>query len=782
MIRAYSEWVVRKRWWIILASLPLILAAASGGRFITFSDDYRVFFSKDNPDLLAFEALQNTYSKQDNILFVVAPKDGNVFTRETLATVEWLTKESWQIPHSSRVDSVTNFQHTSAREDDLVVRDLVEEADKLSDNDLARIKVIALAEPALVNRLVSPRGRVAGVNVTVITPNKSTTEVPEAANYARELAKQAKARNPNLDVYLTGIVMVNNAFNEEAMRDMKTLVPIMYGVILLVTFLLLRSATSTVTILFAIGISILTAMGMAGWLGVKLSPTSAGAPTIIMTVAVADCIHLLLSMFHFMRQGMEKNRAIVESLTVNFRALFLTAIDTIIGFLTLNTSSVPPYRDLGNMVAMGVAVAFLFTMLLLPALLAAIPLRAKSVSWTVEELPIGRFADWIIRNRKRVLWGTCLASLVLIACIPLNEFNDLFAHYFDHSTEIRKHNDFADANLAGAYLIDYSIRSGQSGGVTDPAYLKKLEEFAQWYKSQPGVRHVNVFTDVMKRLNKNMNGDDPAFYRIPDDRKLAAQYLLLYELSLPFGLNLNDQISVDRSATRVTVTTKSLSSREMLALDAEAQKWLRENAPEPMVSGGTGTPIMFGHIGILNTQSVIQGDILGVIFIAIVMVIALKSFRFGLATMIPNLLPIGMAYGFWGILVGRVGMDAAPVSGMTLGMLVDDTTHNMTKYLYARREKGFSPEDAVRYSFSTVGIATMATSLVLMAGFGVLAFSSFTFNSTMGLLSAVTIGIGGLAEFFLMPPLMLRMEKRRQAKAGPTRLTEATSDAIAGGN
>jgi uncharacterized protein len=298
----------------------------------------------------------------------------------------------------------------------------------------------------------------------------------------------------------------------------------------------------------------------------------------------------------------------------------------------------------------------------------------------------------------------------------------------------------------------------------------------------PGVRHVNVFTDVMKRLNKNMNGDDPAFYRIPDDRKLAAQYLLLYELSLPFGLNLNDQISVDRSATRVTVTTKSLSSREMLALDAAAQKWLRENAPEPMVSGGTGPPIMFGHIGILNTQSVIQGDILGVIFIAIVMVIALKSFRFGLATMIPNLLPLGMAYGFWGILVGRVGMDAAPVSGMTLGMLVDDTTHNMTKYLYARREKGFSPEDAVRYSFSTVGIATMATSLVLMAGFGVLAFSSFTFNSTMGLLSAVTIGIGGLAEFFLMPPLMLRMEERRQAKAGPTRLTEATSDAIAGGN
>jgi uncharacterized protein len=106
-----------------------LVAACRGGRkrksVHSFTDDYRTFFSKDNPDLLVFDALQNTYSKQDNILFVVAPKDGNAFTRETLASVEWLTKEAWQIPYSSRVDSISNFQHTSAKRDDLVVRNLV---------------------------------------------------------------------------------------------------------------------------------------------------------------------------------------------------------------------------------------------------------------------------------------------------------------------------------------------------------------------------------------------------------------------------------------------------------------------------------------------------------------------------------------------------------------------------------------------------------------------------------------------------------------------------------
>jgi len=764
MAEKLARWVVEKRWWVIAGFLGVVVAAASGVRFLGFSDNYRVFFSKQNPDLELLDAVQNMYVKDDNLLFVLAPEDGKVFTRQTLAAVEWLTAEAWKLPYSSRVDSLTNYQHTAAQGDDLVVRNLVENAESLSDAELEQAKHIALSEPLIVNRILTRSAQVTGVSVTITFPQKSLREVPEVAAKARELAKQVEARTAGLKVYLTGTVMFNNAYAEYGQRDMQTLVPLMFGVILLITFLILRSIVGTGVTLVAVALSIAATMGLAGWLGITLTPVSVAAPTIILTVAVADAIHLLLSVLHGMRHGLDKRSAIVEGLRLNFRGLSLTAANTIIGFLTLNTSDSPPYRDLGNMVAMGVALAFALTMLFLPALLSVLPLHVRA-NGMAGEIALNRLADWVIQRRKGLLWSVTLASLVLAAFSLRNEMFDDFNRYFDKRTEIRQHNDFSAAHLTGGWTGDYSIGAGRPGGVTDPAYLKKLEEFVQWYRLQPGIAHVYSITDIIKRLNVNLHGDDPAYYRVPDDPHLVAQYLLLYEMSVPFGLDLNDRINVDRSATRVTVNWRLPTSKEYLATEMAAQQWLKDHAPEHMHSRATGPGPIFSTLGKRNLQFMLQGDILGIFVIAGVMVIALKSLKFGLMTLIPNLLPTGVAFGLWGLWVGRLGMDAAPVTGMTLGLLIDDTTHNMIKYLHARREMGLSPADAVRYTFSTVGKATMTISLTLLAGFGVLAFSAFKFNATMGFLSAVIIAVGGAVEFLLMPPLLLKLEEKEHEKA-----------------
>jgi predicted RND superfamily exporter protein len=717
------------------------------------------------------------YVKDDNLLFVLAPKDGEVFSGPTLSAVEWLTAEAWKLPYSTRVDSVTNYQHTAARGDDLVVRNLVEGADTLSPPEMAEARRIALAEPLMVNRLLSPRAHVTGVNVTVTFPDKSLREVPEVAAAARELRQRLKARAPGLDVYLTGTVMFNNAYAEYGEKDMKTLVPLMFAVILLITFLILRSAVGTMVTLAAVALSIAATMGLTGWLGITLTPVSVAAPTIILTVAVADAIHLLLGVLHGMGHGLDKHAAIVEALRLNFRGLTLTAGNTIVGFLTLNTSDAPPYRDLGNMVAMGVAVAFALTLCFLPALLAVLPLRLRSGAM-VGEIALDRLADWVIRRRKPLLWGVTVGSLVLGAFSLRNEMFDDFNRYFDKRTDIRRDNDFSAANLTGSWIGDYSIGAGRPGGVTDPAYLQKLEEFVQWYREQPGIAHVYSITDIVKRLNKNMHGDDPAFYRIPDDPELVAQYLLLYEMSVPFGLDLNDRINIDRSATRVSVNWRLPTSKEYLATEAAAQDWLRANAPAHMFSRPTGPGPIFSTLGKRNLQFMLQGDIIGIFVIAVVMVVAVKSLRFGLMTMIPNLLPTGVAFGLWGLLVGRLGMDAAPVTGMTLGLLIDDTTHNMIKYLHARREMGLSPSDAVRYTFATVGKATMTISLTLLAGFGVLSLSAFRFNSTMGALSAVIIAVGGFVEFLLMPPMLLKLEEKEHENTLAPVAAEPVTDAV----
>jgi predicted RND superfamily exporter protein len=559
-------------------------------------------------------------------------------------------------------------------------------------------------------------------------------------------------------------VMFNNAYAEYGQKDMQTLVPLMFAIILLITFVILRSVVGTAVTLVAVALSIAATMGLSGWLGITLTPVSVAAPTIILTVAVADAIHLLLAVLHGMRHGLDKNAAIIEALRLNIRGLSLTAANTIVGFLTLNTSDSPPYRDLGNMVAMGVALAFTLTIVFLPALLSVLPLQVRSRAMT-GEVALDRLADWVIGRRKLLLWSVMLASVVFAGFSLRNEMFDDFLRYFDNRTEIRQHNDFSTANLTGSWVGEYSIGAAGPGGVTDPAYLEKLEAFVQWFRRQPGIAHVYSVTDIIKRLNMNMHGDDRAHYRVPDDPALVAQYLLLYEMSVPFGLDLNDRINVDRSATRVTVTWRNPTSKEFLATETAAQQWLKEHAPAYMHSRAAGPGPIFSTLGKRNLQFMLQGDIIGIFVIAGVMVVALKSFRFGLITLLPNLLPTGVAFGLWGLLVGRLGMDAAPVTGMTLGLLIDDTTHNMIKYLHARREMGLSPADAVRYTFSTVGMATMTISLTLLAGFGVLAFSAFRFNATMGLLSAAIIAVGGAIEFLLMPPLLLKLEEHEHEKA-----------------
>jgi predicted RND superfamily exporter protein len=665
--RIYGQWVVEHRWWIILATVIIVAASASGTRLLTINNDTRVFFSEKNPQLQALEALENTYTKDNSVLFAVAPKNGNVFTRSTLAAVEELTQASWQMPYSSRVDSLSNFQHTRAEEDDLIVEDLVQNAKSLSDADLERIKQIALSEPLLVNRIISTPGHVTGVNVTIMLPGQSLEEVPQVAAFARRMADDFRRNTRDIDIYLTGGVMSDNAFGEAGWNDMSTLVPAMFFILIILVGLSLRAFTGTLGTLIIILISMVTGMGLAGWLGITLTPASVNAPLIILALAVADSVHLLSSMFHQIHLGKTKREAVAESLRVNFQPVFLTSITTAIGFLTMNFSDAPPFRDLGNIVAMGVMAAFVFSVFSLPALMTVLPIRLKPKAKS-NCCSCNRLANFVIQRRKLVFWVTLVVIVVLTAGTLRIELDDNWIKYFDKSYDIRKATDFAEENLTGFHAIEY------------------LEKFARWYRQQPKVVNVNTIAETIKRLNKNMHADDESFYRIPDQRELAAQYLLLYEMSLPFGLDLNNQINVDKSATRMRVILKDATTKELRQMDQKAREWLKANAPASMFTYGSGLSIIFAHISERNINSMLGASFGALGLISLILIVALRSFKLGVISLIPNVVPAIMAFGLWGILVGQVGLGLSVVAAMTLGIVVDDTVHFMSKYLRARYE------------------------------------------------------------------------------------------------
>ncbi len=763
MIESYTRWIIRWKYLVVLLTFALVFAAAYGGKFLGFSNDYRMFFGEDNPELLAFEKMQKTFNKNDNILFVITPKSGKVFTRDTLTVIKDITEEGWQIPFSTRVDSITNHQHTAAEEDDLVVDDLVVEPAAVSENDLLKIQSIAINEPMLVHRLISPDSKFAGVNVTVQLPGKALDEVPKAVAFARDIKKRMLEKYPEVEIRLVGMAVMNNAFPEASQDDVANLYPLALGFIVLTLLILLRGISGTIATFIMVILSIMTAMGLAGWSGILLSPPVMSAPIMILTMAIADAVHLLVTMRHELAIGLDKNKSIIESMRINFRPIFVTSITTILGFLSLNFSDAPPFHDLGNIAAMGVAAAFIFSITFLPAAVAILPASGKHE--VAGKQLMTHFAEFVIANQKLLLVGNALVILALAAMVPLNELNDQFVDYFDESIEFRRDSDYAAANLTGVYYIDYALGTEESGGISDPAYLANTARFAQYLRTQPEVIHVQTISDTFKRLNKNMHGDDPAWQRLPEERNLAAQYLLLYEMSLPYGLDLNNQIDIDKSATKITVTLQTLSSSEVIEFDDRAMQWLNDNTPsiKPYSSGPT---VMFAHLGMRNITSMLTGTTVALVLISAVLVFFLGSLKYGLISLLPNLTPALAAFGIWGLTVGQVGIGLSIVTGMTLGIVVDDTVHFLSKYLRARREKGLSAEDAVRYAFNSVGLALVVTSVVLVAGFMIMAQSHFYLNSSMGLLTSVVIMLALIIDLTLLPALLIKLAKKQTVKTG----------------
>ena len=759
LLDRYIEIILRRRWVVIALATLVMLAVTGGVRFIGVTNDYRALFDEDNPQLAAFDALEATYTESNTALIAVAPSEGSVFTRETLGAVEALTEAAWRAPYSTRVDSLTNYNHSEAFGDDLVVEPLVDDAQSLSDAELHRVEEIALNATEIAGRLVARDGRVAAMAITFSLPENPDAAVVEITDYLNTVLDEACAALPDIACYLTGDVVLNRAFADATRDDMEKLTPIVFLIILVATAVLLRSVIGTLVSILVVMFTVNTAMGFAGWIGTVFNPVNAGVPLIVMTIAVADSIHIVTAALAGVGRGLEKKEAIIASLRTNAWPVFLTSATTAGGFLTLNSSDSPPFHVLGNLVAFGVLCAFIYSMTLLPALLSILPLRARPVR---PEQPgfFDRFAAFVIARRTVLLWSFSILTVALISGIPRNELTDNWTQYFDDRYRFRRDTDFVIENLAGMETLEYSLEAGREGGITDPDYMRAVDNFAEWLRAQAEVSHVQAFPDIMKRLNRNMHGDDPAFYRLPDNAELAAQYLLLYEFSLPFGSDLNNRIDVAKSATRMTVVVSGhTSSQQLRELDARAQDWLRANTPD-MATAGTGVSITFAHLSQSNINSMLRATVIAMGLISLIFILVFKSVRLGVISLVPNFVPAAMSFGLWGHLVGQVGLAGSVMTAIAFGIIVDDTTHFLSKYLKARRAGDPAPE-AVLYTFRTVGRALWTTTLVLVAGFLVFALSGFEVSWSLGLMVTGTILFALLADFFLLPPLLMAVDRKK---------------------
>ncbi|WP_199610181.1 efflux RND transporter permease subunit [Flocculibacter collagenilyticus] len=742
--------------WLLLVAMVFTLISIVGLKNMGLSSDYKIFFDDDDTDLQVLETMESTYSTTDNIFIMIKPKQSDIYNTDTISLVYQFTQALWQVAHVSRVDSLTNFPYSQAQDDDIMIEEFVYEPEQITPAHIKYIKNAANNERDLVGNLITKDGQYTAINITTLLPGiNHKQETLAVSSGIAQILDQLKLDYPEHEFFVTGLVSMNSAFFTAAKRDFMTLIPLMIVFVLVAAGVILGSAKAASCILAVLLLSLLGALGLAGWLGIKLSAPSISAPIIMFTVIVASSIHIISYVKRELMQGKQQHQAILSSYQHNAKPIIVSHLTTIIGFLAMNASDSPPFRDLGNIVAFGVMFSLLLSFTLLPALLMKLTLSNRT-SYAVKVFNnMGWLSAFVIRKQKQILFIVVPCTLVFASLSLLNQGNDDLIKYFNKSVPFRAESEAIDKQFSGLYNIGYSISSGEKSGIFAVEYLKFIEDFDNWLMQQPEVVITTSPLHRIKQLNRLMNSDNPEFYRIPDSPTMAAQHFLLYEMSLPFGKGVNDMLSFDKSALKLTARLRNSSSMEMIAFENKVNNWLEANKPASINYSYSSPSLIFSHIGQSNIVSLLQGAFIAFLVISVALTFVFRSLYVGMLTLIPNLLPVGMAFGFWYCVQGQISMGLAGVSAMAIGIIVDDTVHFLYQYINGLK-RGLTPEQSVKNTFEHTMSAIVISSILLVVGFMLLSTSSFEKNAQMGLLTSGTIILALLFDLIVLPVLAMR--------------------------
>jgi len=749
---SYANWIYKYRWYALILSVAAVISVGQAASRLVFDSSYRMWFDEHDPNLKAYDAFEDTFGSDDCILIAFKDKNG-IFTNKALESIKRITDKLWKTTRVIKVDSLTNFQWTHGEEDDLLVENLVPGL-PLSEKEMADKKAIALKEKMINGLLLSQDATTTQIIANLqVELNPSSTHYEQVRHAVEEIIKNERTLT-GYDYYLQGGPIVDTSFKIYSEQDMRTMIPILFCLVTLILIALFRSTWGTVLPVLVVGFSIMLTMGIAGFAGIKLNPLTASVPQIVLAVGIADAIHIVTVFLRQLKEGVERKNALIYSIEKNLKPCFLTSLTTSIGFLSLLVSKMGPLRHLGVMAGMGTVAAFIITFSFLPSALAVLPFSAKltaaknkNSNWT------GKIADFVISYPKQIIIFFLISAITILSFLPNVQINNNPILYFKKGTMIRDATAFIEKNLSGTESLEFVVDSGEADGIKKPIFLKKLERLQNYLDTLPQVAKTTSIVDIMKRLNRSMHGEDERYYKIPENQALSAQYLFLYTLSLPLGKDLDDTINVDNSRTRMTALTWNQSSSENLKLIKKINVWVEKNIPHIRVDT-VGKTVLFSYMQIELTRSFVRSILLALLLVTLTMMFAFKSFKVGLLSMIPNVIPIMLTAGVMGIF--RMHMDAGSVmvGCVAIGIAVDDTIHFLSKFQDSV-EKGMDKVSAVRYVYRETATAIIFTSVVLVLGFGVFIFSQFNLNVYFGILTAIVLFFAVLCDLLLLPAILL---------------------------
>jgi predicted RND superfamily exporter protein len=757
-MKSYIDFLYKFRWIIVVMIPLLVVFLALNLKHLEIDGSYRIWFEEDSKILTEYDKFREEFSNDDGITIVFKDENG-IFNKKALQSIQRLTEALWEMPHIDRVDSITNYQHVHAdknRPDDVLVDDfIVEDLVEVSDAYFANRKKVATHDDIIVDSFISKDGTTTMIFARLEpSANEDANISMVMMGYLTPLIK-AESNKTGYKYWLNGGPPMTQAFVDIAGHDAVIFTPLVFFASMILLFLLFRRISGALIPLAVVLFTFLSVLAVQTLLGYKLNNFTANIPVFIVAIGIADAVHIYSVWLMAKKEGKQNKEAGQSSIEKNFLPILLTSLTTTVGFATLAISKVVPVSTLGIATASGAVLAFIISVVWMPSILLLLKKPLKSVeSKEIDKVKSFGYGAYIVRNDKKIiLIGTLLALFMGIGLFFVKVDSNTI-RYFDKEVEIRKSAEFTMHNLTGSMSYALVVDSGKSDGIKDPEFLRIVEKFYHDYrlKFPKDVRDILSLLDTIKRYNKILNNKE----EVPKERNLIAQYLLLYSMGLPQGMEITDQMDFDQRKLRVNVLVNIVDTSKDLKMINYAKEWW---AKTPYKLTLTGQTAMYAYMQKDITETLIYSLSLTILIVSLMMLLIFKRLKILWILLLPNLLPVILVIGIMGWLGLTIDMGVAIAGAIIIGVAVDDTIHFLVKYFDARK-RGLGMAETFDEVIHYAGRAIFFTTIVLSLSFSMFVFSTFTPNQNFGVVTATALVIALIVDLLYLPALLSVMDKK----------------------
>ncbi|MCF6244468.1 MAG: efflux RND transporter permease subunit [Sulfurovum sp.] len=760
-MRAYIDFLYKFRWAIVIIVPLIVMMLASSLKHLEIDGSYRIWFEKDSKTLIDYDKFRDEFSNDDGIMVVFRDENG-IFNKKALGSIQRITEAMWDMPHIDRVDSITNYQHVHTqanKPDDVLVDDFIQEdISDASEAYLVNRKAVATSDDIIKGSFISKDGKTTMIFARLEGQANEDGDISaEMMGYINKII-DTESNKTGYKYWLNGGPPMTEAFVQIAGHDAMVFTPLVFLASMILLFMLFRRVSGALVPLAVVLFTFLSVLAVQTLLGYKLNNFTANIPVFIVAIGIADAVHIYSLWLMEKRRGVENKEAVYHSLNKNFLPILLTSLTTTVGFSTLALSKVVPVATLGIATASGAVLAFIISIVWMPAMLLLLKKQAKKVEEKEEDIKSHGYGKFIVNNDKKIIViGTLIMFLIGLG-LAFVKVDSNTIRYFDKNVEIRKSAEFTMKNLTGSMSYILIADSGKTDGIKEPAFLKTVEKFYRDYQLMfpKDVRHINSLLDIIKRYNKIMNNKES----IPEDRKLVAQYLLMYSMGLAQGMEITDQMDFDQRKLRINVLTNIVdTSKDMKMINYAIDWW----AKTPYAMNLTGQTAMYAYMQKDITDTLIYSLSLTILIVSLMMLLIFKRLKILWILLLPNLLPVILVIGMMGWLGLTIDMGVAIAGAIIIGVAVDDTIHFLVKYFDARK-RGLNLTDTFDEVLHYAGKAMLFTTIVLSLSFAMFVFSTFTPNQNFGLVTATALFIALIVDLIYLPALLSVMDGKTEYK------------------